>query len=150
MSPVAGRRIELLRVLRTSAQNIEYLAVPCQRSQRLVESSVGAQLANATAAGEIDLFYWRERNREVDFVVRRGRPLIAVEVKSRRVPQAHPGTAAFRDPSQPHGRRRRRRPRGLSRSSGVALDQSLSIGSPSWGRGLTYYSAMSLWDRPRL
>ncbi len=35
---------------------------------RLVESAVGAHLANAAAAGECELFYWRERNREVDFV----------------------------------------------------------------------------------
>ena len=40
---------------------------------RLVESAVGAHLANAAAGGECELFYWRERNREVDFVVRAGR-----------------------------------------------------------------------------
>jgi hypothetical protein len=40
---------------------------------RLVESAVGAHLAGAAAAGECELSYWRERNREVDFVVRSGR-----------------------------------------------------------------------------
>ncbi len=49
---------------------------------RLVESAVGAHLANAAAAGECELFYWRDRDREVDFVVRRGRSLTAIEVKS--------------------------------------------------------------------
>ena len=39
---------------------------------RLVESAVGAHLANAAAAGTCEVFYWRERNREVDFVVRAG------------------------------------------------------------------------------
>jgi uncharacterized protein len=62
---------------------------------RLVESSVGAHLANAAAAGECELFYWRERNQEVDFVVKSGRRLVAIEVKSGRAPQAHPGIAAF-------------------------------------------------------
>lgn len=62
---------------------------------RLVESAVGAHLANAAAAGECELFYWRERNHEVDFVVRTGRRLMAIEVKSGRAPQAHPGSAAF-------------------------------------------------------
>ena len=33
------------------------------------ESAVGAHLANAAAAGDCALYYWRERNREVDFVV---------------------------------------------------------------------------------
>jgi predicted AAA+ superfamily ATPase len=37
---------------------------------RVVESAVGAHRANAAAVGECELFYWRERNREVDFVVR--------------------------------------------------------------------------------
>jgi len=49
---------------------------------RLVESSVGAHLANAAARGECELFYWRDRNREVDFIVRRGDALTAIEVKS--------------------------------------------------------------------
>lgn len=62
---------------------------------RLVESAVGAHLANAAAAGECELFYWRDRGREVDFVVRSGAGLAAVEVKSGRAPQAHTGTAAF-------------------------------------------------------
>ncbi len=57
---------------------------------RLVESAVGAHLVNAAAAGECEVFYWRDRNVEVDFVVKRGRALTAVEVKSgrrREVPQ---------------------------------------------------------------
>jgi len=62
---------------------------------RLVESSVGAYLANAAAARECELFYWRERNQEVDFVVRTGRRLVAIEVKSGRAPHAHSGVAAF-------------------------------------------------------
>jgi hypothetical protein len=62
---------------------------------RLVESAVGAHLANAAAAGECALYYWRERNHEVDFVVKAGRRLAAIEVKSGRAPQAHRGLAAF-------------------------------------------------------
>ena len=62
---------------------------------RLVESAVGAHLANAAAAGECELFYWRDRGQEVDFVVKDRSRLTAIEVKSGRAPQAHPGTAAF-------------------------------------------------------
>ena len=62
---------------------------------RLVESAVGAHLANAAMRGECALHYWRERNHEVEFVVQAGRRLTAIEVKSGRAPQAHPGTAAF-------------------------------------------------------
>lgn len=62
---------------------------------RLVESAVGAHLANAAAAGDCEVYYWRERNREVDFIVKAGRRLTAVEVKSGRAPLAHAGSAAF-------------------------------------------------------
>ena len=62
---------------------------------RLVESAVGAHLANAAAAGECEVTYWRERNREVDFVVRSGRAVTAIEVKSGRGRDTHPGLAAF-------------------------------------------------------
>jgi uncharacterized protein len=62
---------------------------------RLVESAIGAHLANAAAVGECELFYWRDRGQEVDFVVRSGSRLTAIEVKSGRAPQAHPGTATF-------------------------------------------------------
>jgi predicted AAA+ superfamily ATPase len=62
---------------------------------RLVESAVGAHLANAAAAGAGEVFYWRDRNREVDFIVRSGRRLVAIEVKSGRSRDTRPGIEAF-------------------------------------------------------
>lgn len=62
---------------------------------RLVESAIGAHLANAAMVGDCEVFYWRERGQEVDFVLKAGRNVVAVEVKSGRAPQAHSGTAAF-------------------------------------------------------
>jgi hypothetical protein len=62
---------------------------------RLTESAVGAHLANAAALGSCELFYWRGRSREVDFVVRIGRSLAAVEVKSGRARDVQRGLDAF-------------------------------------------------------
>lgn len=62
---------------------------------RLTESAVGAHLVNAAAAGQCEVFYWRDRNREVDFVVHAGRKLVAIEVKSGHTRQALPGIQAF-------------------------------------------------------
>lgn len=62
---------------------------------RLVESAVGGHLVNAAAADGLEIFYWRDRNREVDFVVRSGRKVMTVEVKSGRRRDALPGLAAF-------------------------------------------------------
>ena len=62
---------------------------------RLVESAVGAHLANAAAAGNCEVFYWRERSHEVDFVVRVGKSVTAIEVKSGRAREGFSGLAAF-------------------------------------------------------
>ena len=68
---------------------------------RLVESAVGAHLANAAASGECEVFYWRDRNREVDFVVRAGHRLTAIEVKSGRSSNTLPGMASFSESFHP-------------------------------------------------
>ena len=68
---------------------------------RLVESAVGAHVANAAASGVCEVFYWRDTNREVDFVVRAGRVVVAIEVKSGRVPDTLPGLAAFTEAFRP-------------------------------------------------
>ena len=68
---------------------------------RLVESAVGAHLANAAAAGQCELYYWRERNAEVDFVVRTGRAVTAIEVKSGRSREMSSGLAAFAEQFKP-------------------------------------------------
>ena len=71
---------------------------------RLVESAVGSHLVNAQAAGVCQVHYWRERGREVDFVVSDGRTLVAIEVKSGRRRDALPGLAAFGDAFCPQRR----------------------------------------------
>ena len=68
---------------------------------RLTESAVGAHLANAAAVGACELFYWRERNREVDFIARTGRTVVAIEVKTSRAREAQPGLAAFTEAFKP-------------------------------------------------
>jgi predicted AAA+ superfamily ATPase len=92
---------------------------------RLVESAVGAHLANAALMGECELYYWRERNHEVDFVVRAGRRLTAIEVKSGRAPQAHAGTAAFSQAFKPQRTL-------LVGGDGIALDEFLARPVAHW------------------
>jgi uncharacterized protein len=62
---------------------------------RLAESAVGAHLVNAAADGDLEVFYWRERDREVDFVVSSGPDLLAIEVKSGAARTHQPGLDAF-------------------------------------------------------
>lgn len=53
---------------------------------RLVESAVGAHLLNITRGTQIEVFYWREGDKEVDYVIRYGDKITAIEVKSGRDP----------------------------------------------------------------
>jgi len=94
---------------------------------RLVESAVGAHLANAVAVGMCELFYWRERNREVDFVLRAGRTVVAIEVKSGRSPDTLPGLAAFTEAFKP------RRTLLVGRD-GVPVEEFLSRPVKDWLR----------------
>lgn len=63
---------------------------------RLVESAAGAHLLRAAATGAVERFYWRDRDREVDFVLRGPTGVAAIEVKSGRARHARAGTDAFR------------------------------------------------------
>lgn len=62
---------------------------------RLVESAVGAHLLNSVRGKEIEVFYWLDRNREVDFILRSGKVVTAIEVKSGSKRYTFPGTEAF-------------------------------------------------------
>lgn len=62
---------------------------------RLIESAVGAHLLNSIRGTQIELFYWREGDKEVDFVLQLGDKLIAIEVKSGQEIIRHSGMDAF-------------------------------------------------------
>ena len=47
-----------------------------------MESSIGAHLLNSIRGTQIELFYWREGDKEVDFVLKSGDNVTAIEVKS--------------------------------------------------------------------
>ncbi|NGX28831.1 MAG: hypothetical protein K940chlam1_01019 [Candidatus Anoxychlamydiales bacterium] len=49
---------------------------------RLVESAIGAYLLNEIRGTQIELYYWREQDQEVDFVLKKGKFITAIEVKS--------------------------------------------------------------------
>ena len=68
---------------------------------RLVESAVGAHILNSVVGTNIEVFYWRERTREVDFVLRANRRVTALEIKSGRSRESLPGMAAFTKEFQP-------------------------------------------------
>ena len=71
-----------------------------KRWGRWVESAVGCYLLDKADELEYTVYYWRENNEEVDFVVRRGERLLAIEVKSGRR-QMNSGVGKFREQYRP-------------------------------------------------
>lgn len=60
---------------------------PAERG-RLVESAVGAYLLARGKEEGFEVYWWRDRNNEVDFILKNGSSLTAIEVKSGRVKNA--------------------------------------------------------------
>jgi hypothetical protein len=94
---------------------------------RLAESAVGAYLANAAASGECELFYWREGNREVDFVVKYGRRITAIKVKSGRPRDAPRDMDVFAREFNPQRRL-------LIGSDGIQIEAFLSEPVSRWAK----------------
>jgi predicted AAA+ superfamily ATPase len=63
---------------------------------RWVESVVGAHLLEQKYSQQIDVMYWKMGNYEVDFVVTRGREILALEVKSGLVKDVLSGLVKFK------------------------------------------------------
>lgn len=92
---------------------------------RLVESAVGAHLANAAACGECEVFYWREGNREVDFVIRSGKVVVGLEVKSGRTSGRLAGLGGFTEAFRPTRTL-------LVGGDGIPLEEFLSKNVSAW------------------
>lgn len=68
-----------------SAQKNEYFNEIIRKPAEwghVIESSVGAHLVNHSISQNYSVYYWRERNAEVDFVLERRGKIIALEIKS--------------------------------------------------------------------
>lgn len=70
----------LMNVYATSS--FEEQRLDLEKWGRLVESAVGSHLLNYADKLDYKVYYWREKNKEVDFVVERNHKIWAIEVKS--------------------------------------------------------------------
>ena len=68
---------------------------------RLVESMVGSHLCNQVIGTQIQVYYWREGNKEVDYVLVNDKEVVAIEVKSGGIRSNLAGMAAFIDLYKP-------------------------------------------------
>lgn len=94
---------------------------------RLVETSIGATIANTIQGTRIKLYYWLSRNREVDFVLEKGETLVSIEVKSGRKKPSFPGMEAF-------SKEFRVNKKLLIGSGGIPVEEFLSSPVERWVR----------------
>lgn len=126
-SRAASPKLQALNTALITAQLPQSFAMARQDGElwgRLVESAVGAHLINTAPAG-VEVTYWRERNQEVDFVLRQGGKLLPIEVKSGRNKGALSGLRSFAENFKTGGSL-------LVGTGGVALEKFLAVGAEGW------------------
>ena len=67
---------------------------------QLFESAIGAHLVNQSFISHYEVYYWREKQDEVDFIIKRNQRLVAIEVKSNQESYTH-GIARFNEQFHP-------------------------------------------------
>ena len=92
---------------------------------RLVESAVGAHLLNGLSGTGIEVFYWREGNHEVDFILKGKGRVTALEVTSSRRKDSMPGMTEFAKEFHPHRKL-------LVGGQGIPLEEFLTTPSEKW------------------
>lgn len=78
-----------------SAETLKSISGNPKEWGRIVESAIGAWLLSTAVSTGISIYYWRERDKEVDFILERGGKLVAIEVKSNGI-ENKKGIAEFR------------------------------------------------------
>jgi predicted AAA+ superfamily ATPase len=68
---------------------------------RIVESSIGAYLVNQSIRSNFRVYYWRESNEEVDFILENRGKIIALEIKSN-YPKSRTGMDSFNRKFKPY------------------------------------------------
>ncbi len=135
----AGKRVKQrgsspkLQVLNTaliSAQsNMSFSAALTNRNfwGRLIETAIGAHLVNNTIGTKAEVFYWRERGSEVDFILRHGKDIVAIEVKSGKTKDSIAGIEAFSSIFKP-------KKKLLIGGSGISTEEFLSTNVMPWAK----------------
>jgi predicted AAA+ superfamily ATPase len=92
---------------------------------RLVESAVGAHLLNGAEGTRVEIYYWRDRGHEVDFVLQSGERAVSLEVKSGRARSDYSGMDAFGKNFQPFRKL-------LVGGQGIPLEEFLATPISNW------------------
>jgi len=111
----------------TSQSRLSYASAKKDRDYwgRLVESAVGAHLLNGAEGTMVEIYYWRDRGHEVDFVLQSGERIVSLEVKSGRARSDYSGVDAFAKNFQPFRKL-------LVGGQGIPLEEFLATPISNW------------------
>ena len=121
-------KLQVLNTALLSAQsNLSFDAARKDREfwGRLVESAAGAHLINSATGTGIEVYYWRERGKEVDFILRLNKATVAIEVKSGYSKGSLPGMGEF-------GRIFKPKRKLLVGGEGIPVEKFLSVPVENW------------------
>lgn len=70
--------------LKTVYSDLTYKEAILNRKEwgRIFESAIGAHIISNAFIGDYDVFYWREKDKEVDYILKKKNRIVAIEVKS--------------------------------------------------------------------
>ncbi len=92
---------------------------------RLVESAAGAHFINSSKGTNIEVFYWRERGKEVDFILQSNNTIVAIEIKSAYNRGSLPGMEEFDRNFNPKRKL-------LVGGGGISLEKFFSYPAENW------------------
>lgn len=121
-------KLQVMNTALLSAQsNLSFDAARKDREfwGRLVESAAGAHLCNSAIGKDIEVYYWRERGKEVDFILRLYKTIVAFEVKSGYGKGHLPGMEEF-------DRRFKPKRKLLVGGEGIPLEKFLAVPVENW------------------
>jgi predicted AAA+ superfamily ATPase len=121
-------KLQVLNTAILSAQsNLSFDAARKDREfwGRLVESAAGAHLINSATGTGTEVYYWRERGKEVDFILRLNKAIVAIEVKSGYSKGSLPGMEEF-------GRIFKPKRKLLVGGEGIPVEKFLSVPVENW------------------
>ena len=67
----------------------------------LYESAIGAHLISRAFTDNYEVYYWRDGNMEVDYILKKNNRIVAIEVKSNN-DSTNKGLSIFREKYKPH------------------------------------------------
>ena len=127
-SRASSPKLQVLNTALLSAQSPFDLTTAMEQRDwwgRLVESAIGAHIMNGIVGTDMECFYWREGSLEVDFVLRNGGMITAIEVKSSRSKETLPGMEAFARAFNPQRKL-------LVGGQGIPVGEFLSVPVETW------------------